>query len=377
MPGGPAGSPHPALVRVSAWMPGRVSGSDAGVDAGLGARLESTRVLWPPWCPSSTRTADRGRRRRALWVPGRPGAPDHGRQDIAGPPDRGLGGVAGRRPPGCGHHAGRGGGGLGRARPSTTLANGQRLETAARDRGRPARRAAVGAQGDRADRGRGPRPQREADLLAGADERPSTRCGSGANGPGPPRGRHDPVATVRRIRAGRHFSSWTDPEGAFCYQGRDTADRGAQILAHLGPVATRLRRARAASRGPGPEPERALRADAFFALVTRRHPDTGAPSDHRPDPSGPPAHRGRIDLDPDVDPDTIGPDAIRTWTPRARTAPIRTAPARRPPASAPGGHRTPTGRRRLPHRPAPDLLGGGPGGPGRPVPGPRRERRVL
>ncbi|HUD17982.1 MAG TPA: HNH endonuclease signature motif containing protein [Acidimicrobiales bacterium] len=162
-------------------------------------------------------------------------------------------------------------------------------------------------------------PARESDLLDGADELPlyalrercsRSRATSGAN---------DPLATVRRIRAGRHFSSWTDPEGAFCYQGRDTADRGAQILSHLGAVATRLRRARAAAapEATAPEatePERALRADAFFALVTRRHPDAGAEAPPGPDRSDPPVPRDPPDLpdphdhDPDIDPDTLGPD---------------------------------------------------------------------
>ena len=147
-------------------------------------------------------------------------------------------------------------------------------------------------------------PTRESDLLAGADELPLYALRERCNRSRATSGAHDPLATVRRIRAGRHFSSWTDPEGAFCYQGRDTADRGAQILSHLGAVATRLRRARAAAEpgtgGPeDPEPERALRADAFFALVTRRHPDGKDPAPPGPD---------RGDHDPDVDPDTLGPE---------------------------------------------------------------------
>ncbi len=147
-------------------------------------------------------------------------------------------------------------------------------------------------------------PTRESDLLAGADELPLYALRERCNRSRATSVANDPLSTVRRIRAGRHFLSWTDPEGAFCYQGRDTADRGAQILSHLGAVATRLRRARAAAEseatGPvAPEPERAVRADAFFALVTGRHPDAGDPTPPGPDRG---AH------DPDVDPDTLGPE---------------------------------------------------------------------
>jgi hypothetical protein len=157
-------------------------------------------------------------------------------------------------------------------------------------------------------------PTRESDLLDGADELPLYAVRERCNRSRATAGSNDPLATVRRIRAGRHFSSWTDPEGAFCYQGRDTADRGAQILSHLGSVATRLRRARAATDPETTEPERALRADAFFALVTRRHPDAGAPPPPGPNgslgPSAPPGPSDGPDHDPDIDPDTIGPDTL-------------------------------------------------------------------
>ena len=154
-------------------------------------------------------------------------------------------------------------------------------------------------------------PARESDLLEGADELPLYAVRERCNRSRATSGSNDPLATVRRIRAGRHFSSWTDPEGAFCYQGRDTADRGAQILSHLGSVATRLRRARAATDPENTEPERALRADAFFALVTRRHPGAGAPPPPGPrgsrTSSGPRSDpRDGPDLDPDIDPDTVG-----------------------------------------------------------------------
>ena len=63
--------------------------------------------------------------------------------------------------------------------------------------------------------------------------------------------RHDPVATARRIHAERHFSHWTDAEGAFCFSGRDSAERGAALLARLVPAANRLRDARRAAAAGG------------------------------------------------------------------------------------------------------------------------------
>jgi hypothetical protein len=124
-------------------------------------------------------------------------------------------------------------------------------------------------------------PAAEAALLAGSGDQPLSvvkeRCArvraTSAN--------RDPMATYRRIHAGRSFASWTDAEGAFCFQGRDTAERGAALLARLVPVANRLRSDRRAAAtevestgAPGapppdrrPEPEAALRADAWFALL--------------------------------------------------------------------------------------------------------------
>ena len=111
--------------------------------------------------------------------------------------------------------------------------------------------------------------------------------------------RSDPLGSARRIHAERHFSHWTDGEGAFCFSGRDSPERGAALLARLVPAANRLRDARrAAATGvtatptpaPGatppatpdlrPESEAALRADALFALVTgsatSRGPSSGS-----------------------------------------------------------------------------------------------------
>jgi HNH endonuclease len=171
-------------------------------------------------------------------------------------------------------------------------------------------------------------PERESELLAGATEdslgvirqrcRRSRATAAGA----------DPMATARKIRAARHFSSWTDEEGAFCYRGRDTAERGARILASLAETATRLRKSRRTESpqpeprqsellrtedGHSAEPEAAVRADAFFALVTRHHPDTGlslvrkrgAPPGARLGSTDPDLDAGEptgIEYDTDIDP---------------------------------------------------------------------------
>ncbi len=110
----------------------------------------------------------------------------------------------------------------------------------------------------------------------------------------------DPMATMAKIHAERTFSWWTDPEGAFCYRGRDTAARGARLMAHLTSMATGLgndQRAAAkaaaeaanstgstgSKRAHGPygskdphdpptESQGALQADAFYLLVTGRRP---------------------------------------------------------------------------------------------------------
>jgi hypothetical protein len=99
---------------------------------------------------------------------------------------------------------------------------------------------------------------------------------------------HDPVATARRIHAERHFTHWNDAEGAFCFAGKDTPERGAALLARLVPAAHRLAQARQAGGGSGgsgsggtsgsgsgggssdtpSDTAGALRADALFALVT-------------------------------------------------------------------------------------------------------------
>jgi HNH endonuclease len=121
-------------------------------------------------------------------------------------------------------------------------------------------------------------PARESDLLEGAAGEPLHRVRERCDRTKATARAHDPIATLRRIRAARFFSSWTDAEGAFCYQGKDTADRGAQILSQLGATASRLRTQRRHRRDEATDPERAVRADAFFALVTGVHPDGPVPA---------------------------------------------------------------------------------------------------
>jgi len=86
------------------------------------------------------------------------------------------------------------------------------------------------------------------------------------------------MMTYRRIHAERSFAAWTDAEGAFCFHGRDTADRGALLLARLDPLADRLSRDAKSTEptdGGGPEHSHdppvsraARRADALFMLCT-------------------------------------------------------------------------------------------------------------
>ena len=137
-------------------------------------------------------------------------------------------------------------------------------------------------------------PSAESELLAGSADQPlhviKERCArvraTSAS--------QDPMATMAKIHKERTFSWWTDPEGAFCYRGRDTAVRGARLMAHLTSMATHLGKdqraaakaaAEAAATGdspgvngakgaasPPPESQGALQADAFYLLVTGRRP---------------------------------------------------------------------------------------------------------
>ncbi len=172
-------------------------------------------------------------------------------------------------------------------------------------------------------------PETEGELLAGAEELPLPQVKQRCQRARASSAHHDPVAAIKRTYANRSFSSWSDPDGTFCYRGTDTADRGAQILNHIDSVANGLRRQRRTKTGgdggasdgrEAHEPERALLADAFFALVTRSgagggpRPTSGSKpmsvSGGKPGPKTRgrrPGTNGTTD-DPDVDPNTLDLD---------------------------------------------------------------------
>jgi len=135
-------------------------------------------------------------------------------------------------------------------------------------------------------------PTSEGLLLAGAGDQPLQTVKERCQRARATAARHDPVATVQRIHADRRFVSWTDSEGAFCFQGRDTVDRGAKILEQMQHTVGRLRaigRTSPPERG-GPsasatlESDRALHADAFYLLMTARSLDPGTTSAEHPIP---------------------------------------------------------------------------------------------
>ncbi len=155
-------------------------------------------------------------------------------------------------------------------------------------------------------------PGSEGSLLAGAADEPLQKVKERCQRARSAAEQQDPVAAVRRIHASRHFSSWTDSEGAFCFQGRDTADRGAKILEQLQHTVARMRKA---DRAVGPErggsggrasseSDRALRADALFLLLTGRTPSGSARSDASDDDPGPPD--GHVASGDDPGPEALG-----------------------------------------------------------------------
>ena len=167
-------------------------------------------------------------------------------------------------------------------------------------------------------------PESEAQLLDGAEDQPFHQVKERCQRARAASVRNDPISATKRIYAARSFTSWSDTEGAFCYQGRDTADRGAQILNHISFVAKGLRRQRKADKAGADtagadtagcdEPERALRADAFFAIVNR----AGTRAGTRKGTGSSPGVPGGSTVDPDIDPDLylddvdpdVDPDSI-------------------------------------------------------------------
>jgi hypothetical protein len=152
-------------------------------------------------------------------------------------------------------------------------------------------------------------PRAETLLLAGSDDEPLSATKERCQRFVASSARHDPVAAARRIHAKRCFTHWSLPDGTFCYEGKDTPERGAALLARLLPAANRLAEARrAAATGVTPSspssplspetllspetplspssllsPETpkdtagALRADALFFLVTGTTSHPGSP----------------------------------------------------------------------------------------------------
>jgi hypothetical protein len=125
-------------------------------------------------------------------------------------------------------------------------------------------------------------PTSEGSLLAGISHQPLSVIKERCQQVRATSTTKDPLAALSRIHTLRSFESWSDAEGAFCYRGRDTPERGAALLARLVPVANRLRSDRRAAAteaardrpkgtpAPKSEPEVALRADALFLLATGR-----------------------------------------------------------------------------------------------------------
>ncbi|HEX3980198.1 MAG TPA: HNH endonuclease signature motif containing protein, partial [Acidimicrobiales bacterium] len=189
-------------------------------------------------------------------------------------------------------------------------------------------------------------PARESELLRGAADEPLALVKQRCRRSRATSAQRDPMATMRKIHADRYFNSWTDAEGAFCFQGRDTAERGARILNHLRHVADCLLKERTASQGDGrgedrgpvvdpardDEPDhitqRALWADAFYTLMTQRVGDATSPGD--PAAPGAAAAPG----DPAVSSDRSAPSDTSRRSRRQRGSPA-------PPAVDPDDPRPP------------------------------------
>jgi hypothetical protein len=136
-------------------------------------------------------------------------------------------------------------------------------------------------------------PSGESELLRGAADEDLRQLKERCQRARATSERRDPVAAVRRIHHDRFFTSWTDGDGAFCFRGRDTADRGARILQQMDFTASRLFRSEDRSTSAdGTPPERTTeanrRADAFFLLLTGAGGSgpAGATGDDDPGPPG-------------------------------------------------------------------------------------------
>jgi hypothetical protein len=216
-------------------------------------------------------------------------------------------------------------------------------------------------------------PDRESELLAGAADQPLTEVKERCQRSRATSARRDPMATQRRIRNERFFIWWTDADGAFCFKGRDTADRGARILNHLRHAADLLEkehRARVrqeagansaattgssstnASSGPGgPDgtgtlTQKALWADAFFAVVTQQTMGVPVPEPGVavPEPATGTGAAAPSTAAPDTDEATgagADADADAAGSARAATGKERDPGSTPPPASTPNDPRPP------------------------------------
>lgn len=114
-------------------------------------------------------------------------------------------------------------------------------------------------------------PSNEDALLKGAEEEPFFSFRNRCRRAKATSSQADPMASVRKAHRDRSFTSWNDADGTFHYKGSDTPDRGAQIQAAIDAAAAAIRKeAKKAGTEEASEPHRALCADGFFALVTRR-----------------------------------------------------------------------------------------------------------
>ena len=228
-------------------------------------------------------------------------------------------------------------------------------------------------------------PESEGELLAGAEELPLPQVKQRCQRARASSAHHDPVAAIKRTYANRSFSSWSDPDGTFCYRGTDTADRGAQILNHIDSVANGLRRQRRPRAGVAVgRPTTAGRAAE--ALPTSPSGPSG-PMRSLPSSPGPvtvplrPPVNVRVEARARVGRKVRVKDPRRPpWVergdhrPRCRSEHPRPRPrCHRPPGRGPGG----SPRLALADRSAPDLFGDGPGRPGRPAAGRDPPRRDL
>ncbi len=171
--------------------------------------------------------------------------------------------------------------GVSTGQAQATLANGQRLAPAPGHRGRRAHRAAVGAQGDRAHLGRGARPRAGGELLAGAGAAPLQAVRERCRRSRATSATEDPLAAVRRIRDEPLLLVVDRRRGGLLLPGPGHRRPGGPDPLPAGPGGHPPAPGADGRPERTPVPNGRLRADAFFALITQRHPDTGDPL--RPD----------------------------------------------------------------------------------------------